>query len=334
MKTNKIRLLATMITLATVTIATAIPATAQRRQSQNNRTETRVQRSNDRQNRSNTQNVTRKTEKSASKSSINRSSSQRSEVSSRGTRNVTSRTQQPKVVRENRASSNKSAARPMNNVQKRQDVGRTSPQRTERKATTTRQAERSRNTSATINSGRTGRDISAREKSARHNSGVNQNNRANYERRSTGINSRNTREMYRLDENDKRYSPNTNYRGSKQVWNNNHPRYGHVIRKFVYRPNIFVHNNSRYYCYDGHFFRYFRGVGYVLVDVPFGIVFDAVPHGYERVYINGYLYLRVGNLFFEYTDFGFRLVHYPERYYAYDDGYRNEGYYFEDDLYY
>jgi hypothetical protein len=283
----------------------------------------------------------------------------------------------------------------MNNVQKRQDVGRTSPQRTERKATTTRQAERSRNTSATINSGRTGRDISAREKSARHNSGVNQNNRANYERRSTGINSRNTREMYRLDENDKRYSPNTNYRGSKQVWNNNrrpahmnynrrdrdyysnydfrthkhwdsnweryrwnfyswrdyyhgynpysyryhkhyyhHPRYGHVIRKFVYRPNIFVHNNSRYYCYDGHFFRYFRGVGYVLVDVPFGIVFDAVPHGYERVYINGYLYLRVGNLFFEYTDFGFRLVHYPERYYAYDDGYRNEGYYFEDDLYY
>ena len=72
----------------------------------------------------------------------------------------------------------------------------------------------------------------------------------------------------------------------------------------------------------------------MLVDVPFGVVFNGIPNGYERVYINGYLYFRVGNLFFEFTNNGFQLVHYPERYYAYDEGYLNEGYYFGDDLYY
>ncbi len=112
-----------------------------------------------------------------------------------------------------------------------------------------------------------------------------------------------------------------------------HPVYGHVIRKFVHRPVIFVHNHHRYYDYDGHLFRFYRGVGYVLVDVPFGLVVEYLPAGYEQVYINGYLYFRVGNLFFENTDLGFRLVHYPERYYAYNDDFYNEGYY-DDDLYY
>jgi hypothetical protein len=46
------------------------------------------------------------------------------------------------------------------------------------------------------------------------------------------------------------------------------------------------------------------------------------------------LYFRVGNLFFESSRYGFRLVHFPERYYAYDDGYCNHGYHFEDDYYY
>jgi hypothetical protein len=107
-----------------------------------------------------------------------------------------------------------------------------------------------------------------------------------------------------------------------------------VIRKFTYRPGVFIHNNYKYYSYNGHFFRFQRGVGYVLVDVPFGFVFNTLPVNNERVYVNGYMYFRVGNLFFEYADFGYRIVHYPERYYAYDNSFRNEGFYFEDDVYY
>lgn len=108
-----------------------------------------------------------------------------------------------------------------------------------------------------------------------------------------------------------------------------HNHYGHVIRKFSIAPFIFVHNHNRYYCYDGHFFRYKRGIGYILVDMPFGFMFEYLPADYERVYINGYLYFRVGNLFFEHTGYGFRLVHYPERYFAWDDGYHHNGYYFD-----
>ncbi|HCE56232.1 MAG TPA: hypothetical protein DER09_00190 [Prolixibacteraceae bacterium] len=108
-----------------------------------------------------------------------------------------------------------------------------------------------------------------------------------------------------------------------------HPYYGHVIRRFVYEPAIFIHNHNRYYCYDGHFFRHRPGVGYILVDIPYGMQFEFIPDDYEMVNINGYLYYRVGNLFFEYTRSGYELVHYPERYYAYDDNYYNGGFRFE-----
>ncbi len=119
------------------------------------------------------------------------------------------------------------------------------------------------------------------------------------------------------------YNPYS-YRSHKYYYH--HPYYGHVIRKFIYRPQIYVHNHVRYYCYDGYFFRYRSGIGYILVDVPFGMSFEYLPNDYERVYINGYLYFRIGNLFFERTNFGFMLVHYPERYYAYNEGYRCEGF--------
>lgn len=107
-----------------------------------------------------------------------------------------------------------------------------------------------------------------------------------------------------------------------------HAYYGHVIRRFVVQPVVFTHNHYRYYCYDGHFFRYRPGVGYILVDIPYGMTFEYLPNDYERVYINGYMYFRVNNLFFEYTHEGYQLIHYPERYYAYDANYCNNGFSF------
>ena len=68
--------------------------------------------------------------------------------------------------------------------------------------------------------------------------------------------------------------------------------------------------------------------------MPFGFSFEYLPYGYERVYINGYMYFRIGNLFFESSAYGFRLVHYPDRYYAFNDDYYNNGYVFGDDYYY
>lgn len=136
-----------------------------------------------------------------------------------------------------------------------------------------------------------------------------------------------------------------NYRWNNNSWKNyysyydrysycnhkyyyHHAYYGHVIRRFVVQPVVFIHNNYRYYCYDGHFFRYRPGVGYILVDIPYGMAFEYLPNDFERVYINGYLYFRVNNLFFEYTRGGYQLIHYPERYYAYDADYCNNGFSF------
>jgi hypothetical protein len=95
-----------------------------------------------------------------------------------------------------------------------------------------------------------------------------------------------------------------------------HPAFGDVIRRFSFKPIIFIHNRIPFYCYDGYFFNYHKGVGYVLTDLPYGIVFPELPYGYEEVYINGYLYFRLGNLFFEYVGDGYRLVYYPERFFA------------------
>ncbi len=200
---------------------------------------------------------------------------------------------------------------------------------------------------------------------------------------------RSSREKYRLDENDRRYTPNKDYRGSSSYWtlrdrpermNYNHtdkrfyrnydyshykhwdrnwenyrwsfnswrdyysgynpysyryykyyyhhPYYGEVISRFINPPLVFIHNNIRYYCYDGHFFRYHEGIGYILVDMPFGTVFNYIPVDYDRVYINGYQYFRVGNLFFEYDNIGFHLIHYPERYFSVNVSFSNNGYAF------
>jgi hypothetical protein len=59
------------------------------------------------------------------------------------------------------------------------------------------------------------------------------------------------------------------------------------------------------------------------------MTFEYLPNDYERVYVNGYLYFRVGNLFFEHTNYGFQLIHYPERYFAFNDDYRHEGFRFQ-----
>ncbi len=120
-----------------------------------------------------------------------------------------------------------------------------------------------------------------------------------------------------------RYYDPYSFKNNKHYYHHNY--YGHVIRRFAHKPQIYIHNHTRYYCYDGFFFRYRSGVGYVLTDVPFGMIFEDLPDNYERVLVNGYLYFRVGNLFFERTNYGFLLVHYPERYYAYNDDYRFDG---------
>ncbi len=390
MKTIKIKLLTTSIIVSAVIIATTIPANAQRRTSQNTRTETRTEKNDRNKNVTTEKKSDNKVGDSRQRTSNNVGSSSNRDVKTKSGTINNSSAQRSTSSNRDRSVSESRTSQPQNKS------GYKTPSGNSSRSNSNVQGDRSRNSSA----GRTTTAPQSRNDTR---------NRPNYgknvpnERRTTGPNNvrpeaRNNpsraREIYRHDEHDSRYTPNSNYRGSNRYWANtyrpgnmnynrndrdfyrrydfrtynhwdrswenyrwnlgswrdyyggynpysyryykfyyHHPVYGHVIKRFDFRPMVFIHNHNRYYCYDGHFFRYRRGIGYILVDIPFGIMFDQMPVGYDRVYINGYLYFRVGNLFFEFTNLGYRLVHYPERYFSYNDGYMNEGYYFDDDVY-
>ncbi len=399
MKTKKIRLLTTAIIMAAVTITSAIPASAQRRQTGNRNTEQRERKDN-----SNVRSAVK--EKSTFK---NYDSSRRNTGNSsvRKPQNSPQKSARPQVREDTRTKNPvqtpknnprvQSRERKVEQLQRRNDVRKSQPatnsverreqQRTRSSVSKPRENVQNRRQTTRPRTSNEIQRSNRYDNSSRNSAGTRESNN------SARANTRDGRRIYNLDRNDKRYSVNRNYNGNNTYWSGNfradnrrydmhdrrfyknydyrkynhwnhewehyrwnvnswvdyyshyypysyryhkyyyhHPVYGHVIRRFIHRPMVFYHNNHNYYSYDGHFFRFQRGVGYVLVDLPFGVVFDYLPHDYERVFINGYLYFRVGNLFFETTDFGFRLVHYPERYFAYQDDFHNDGYYFDDDF--
>lgn len=392
MKTMKIRLLATMITLAAVTTAAITPANAQRRSSDRNTTANRPQKSNDERKRTVEKKSTFKDFEKSPRTSSNRKIETKREIKRSDAPTVTSRKSEPARISSNQnRTQNRNSGSVENSNRSNTKSGSVITDNNRQRSSGVQQKSRNNTSANTDNRER----ISARTNNSTSNS---ERYNSNSGRRESGTNgdrsvSRSTviAKKYNLDNNDSRYSPTRDYRGSNKNWSNSyrpdnmnynysdrnyyrnynynkyshwnrswesyrwnhnswydyyhgynpysykyhkyyyhHNYFGHVIRKFTFAPYIFIHNHNRYYCYNGHFFRYRKGVGYVLVDMPFGFTFDYLPTGYERVYINGYMYLRVGNLFFEASNLGFRLVHYPERYFAYDDGYVNDGYPFDD----
>lgn len=386
MKTTTIRLFATMITLAAVITITSTPAIAQRRSTGRSTADSGVLKSDESRKRTvqkrSTFRQNDKVDRTPRAGEIKRTShAQRNSKSSVSSRSRTSKAS-PKRVSTHTSTTTRTG---------RSVSGRTAPKSREGyKEKSNFRSTRSNGSLSAAN-----RRASSKSVNSRHSTSTRTSNHrtkgsgnsyalSDSGRRETSSSS-SRREKYHLNKSDKRYAPNTNYRGSNKTWsesnrpasmnynynsynyyttynyyNQNHwnhqwenyrwnynswhdyyygynpysyrynqyyyydSYYGDVIRRFVYQPTVFVHNFRRYYSYNGHFFRYYSGVGYVLVDIPFGFSFEYLPANYERVYINGYLYFRVGNLFFEYSARGFQLVHYPERYYAYDDGYQND----------
>lgn len=369
MKTTNFRLLATMFTLAAV-ITITIPANAQRRSTERsnvNRTEKSAHERRDVVQKKNTTQNHNSRPANTTRNKVNKSYDVKRYNSS---------------AQSNKSSRNGNAAISKNNNRNSNTYRNPNPA-----SANSRREVQDRNRSLSVQSNSKRPDVSERGRisygssATRINSENNSSDRRNQSRSvSKGYDrpeERGVTGRTRIDENDRRYTPNRNYKGSSKYWsdrdrpskmNYNHTdrnfwknynynhyshwdrrwenyrwnagswrdyyrgynpysfryskyyyhshRYGHVLRKFVYQPMIFVHNHQRYYCYDGHFFRYHRGIGYVLVDMPYGFAFDYLPVDFERVYINGYLYFRIGNLFFEYSDYGYRLIHYPERYFA------------------
>lgn len=347
MKTKITKLIAAIFTMATVT-ATTNSALAQRRPTQNANTETRVEKGEEsRKNAVREKNASqiKENQNRNSKSSTvtnRRESNNPAKVNSRQTDNL--KTQKPDVTRQKTTTRQTPAASAVENSRYNNSARRSTgvnavpaENRARREHNQTVYRLDSKDNRYTVNNNFKGRNsywsVSYATERVPYSKRDN-NFYKNYDHRKYRHWDR-TWETYRWNVSSWRdyyssYHPHS-YRFHKHYFH--HPRYGHVIRKFQYRPVFFVHNNIRYYNYNGHFFKYFRGVGYVLIDMPYGIVFSGLPSEYERVYINGYPYFRVGNLFFERNPYGYALVHYPERYFAYEAGFFNGGYYHAGDFY-
>lgn len=63
------------------------------------------------------------------------------------------------------------------------------------------------------------------------------------------------------------------------------------------RPYILYHNHNRVYYYGGHYYEYYPDLGYGIIEVPGDYYFDAVPHGFRRVWIDGRWCYRRGGLY-------------------------------------
>ncbi len=63
------------------------------------------------------------------------------------------------------------------------------------------------------------------------------------------------------------------------------------------RPIILHHDRNRIYYYGGRYYEYYPNRGYVMIDIPMGYVFDEVPQGFNRVWIDGGWCYRRGDFY-------------------------------------
>lgn len=113
-------------------------------------------------------------------------------------------------------------------------------------------------------------------------------------------------------ENRKEYHPQYSNRYKHHKSNYfEHPKYGRVYERFDRNPVVFHHDRDDYYYYGDHFYSYRRGVGYCVVEPPRNVYFRQLPVACERVYVNGKVLFRNGDLLFQLSNRGYALVNLP-----------------------
>lgn len=90
-----------------------------------------------------------------------------------------------------------------------------------------------------------------------------------------------------------------------------HPKYGRVYDRFDSKPFVFRHKHGDYYYFGNQFYTYRKGVGYYVVEPPRNVYFSELPFRCERVYANGHVYYRNGDLFFSYSPRGYVIASPP-----------------------
>jgi len=105
-----------------------------------------------------------------------------------------------------------------------------------------------------------------------------------------------------------KYSSKYKHQDSKYF---EHPRYGRVYQRFDRSPVVFHHDRDDYYYYGNHFYSYRRGIGYCVIDPPRHVYFRHLPVDCERVHVNGNIFFRNGDVFFQLSPRGYSIVPSP-----------------------
>ena len=112
--------------------------------------------------------------------------------------------------------------------------------------------------------------------------------------------------------NDREYRPKYNNRHKHYDADYfEHPKYGRVYQRFDRNPIVFHHDRNDYYYYGDHFYTYRRGTGYCVVEPPRNVYFSTLPVECERVYVDGHLLFRHGDLFFQLSPRGYVIATSP-----------------------
>jgi len=152
--------------------------------------------------------------------------------------------------------------------------------------------------------------------------GKKENGRERKEYRDSDRDDNRTANNYRRDDRDRNYEQKSwndrEYRPKYSKKNKyhkadyfEHPRYGRVYQRFDRNPVVFHHDRDDYYYYGDRFYSYRRGVGYCVVEPPRNVYFRQLPVHCERVYVNGNVLFRNGDLFFKLSNRGYALVNLP-----------------------
>jgi hypothetical protein len=114
---------------------------------------------------------------------------------------------------------------------------------------------------------------------------------------------RNNRNEYQPVYSKKNYHAHLNYY--------NHPQHGRVYIRFDHNPIVFKTQYGNYYYSENNFYRYHDGIGYCAAEPPRNQYFRYLPVECRKVYINGQMFFRNGDLFFELLPRGYVLVPSP-----------------------
>jgi len=107
------------------------------------------------------------------------------------------------------------------------------------------------------------------------------------------------------------YRPNYTRRNNHEQSCYNHPKYGRVYNRFENNPIVFRNQYGEYYYSGNSFYRYRDGIGYCLSEPPRNQYYRYLPVECNRVYVNGEVFFRNGDLFFELSPRGYVLVPSP-----------------------